>query len=139
MQDGIIILILYAAIAFVAYKILRPKQKRKSNLHKVRNEIDRVYQIKQEIEACDDLLTDIQLSGDKRLKCFNISWSDVNGCTHDYNLWIGNDKHLKNQFEKLIIEERENLSYTLNKEITKLSIRSRKTVRKTTTNDNMGE
>ena len=139
MQDGIIILVLYAAIAFVAYKILRPKQKRKSNLHKVRNEIDRVYQIKQEIEACEDLITDIQLSGDKRLKCFNITWTDVSGNTHDYNLWVGNDKHLKSQFEKLILEERENLSYSLTKEIEKLSIRSRKTVRKTTTNSSRGE
>ena len=139
MQDGIIILVLYAAIAFVAYKILRSKQKRKSNLHKVRNEIDRVYHIKQEIEACDDLITDIQLSGDKRLKCFNITWTDVSGNTHDYNLWVGNDKHLKSQFEKLILEERENLSYSLTKEIEKLSIRSRKTVRKTTTNSSRGE
>lgn len=88
--------------------------------HELSERIDKLYWLNEQIKSVQELITDIDLSGEKNLKNFTLEWQTALGKNLSADMLIDGQSEVTKQMRKLAGERLEELTTSLFEEIEKL-------------------
>lgn len=95
------------------------ESKREYN-HELSERIDKLYWLNEQIKSVQELITDIDLSGEENLKNFTLEWQTALGKNLSADMLIDGQSEVTKQMRKLAGERLEELTTSLFDEIEKL-------------------
>lgn len=88
--------------------------------HELSEKIDKLYWLNEQIKSVQELITDIDLSGEENLKNFTLEWQTTLGKNLSADMLIDGQSNVTKQLRKLAGERLEELTTSLFDEIEKL-------------------
>lgn len=127
MSIGMLIL-LNALACFLFYRFVLVKDNEEKKIieskreysHELSERIDKLYWLNEQIKSVQELITDIELSGEKNLKNFTLEWQTTLGKNLSADMLIDGQSEVTKQMRKLAGERLEELTTSLFEEIEKL-------------------
>ena len=126
MSIGMLIL-LNALACFLFYRFVLVKDNEEKNSenkreysHELSERIDKLYWLNERIKNIQELITDIDLSGEENLKNFTLEWQTALGKNLSADMLIDGQSEVTKQMRKLAGERLEELTTSLFDEIEKL-------------------
>lgn len=126
MSIGLLILLnLLACFLFYRFVLVKDNEekivesKREYN-HELSERIDKLHWLNEQIKSVQELITDIDLSGEENLKNFTLEWQTALGKNLSADMLIDGQSEVTKQMRKLAEERFEELTTSLFDEIEKL-------------------
>lgn len=126
MSIGLLIL-LNALACFLFYRFVlcndneeKIVESKREYSHELSERIDKLYWLNEQIKSVQELITDIELSGEENLKNFTLEWQTALGKNLSADMLIDGQSEVTKQMRKLAGERLEELTTSLFDEIEKL-------------------
>lgn len=126
MSIGLLLLLnLLACFLFYRFVLVRDDEekiiesKREYN-HELSDRIEKINRLNEQIKGIQELITDIDLSGEENLKNISLDWETTSGKNLSADMLIDGQSNVTKQMRKLAGERFEELTTSLFSEIEKL-------------------
>lgn len=94
--------------------------------------IQKIYNLNEQIQSIEELITDVQLSGCDNQKNIGLTWNTTAGKKLNADVWVDGESEVSSQMLELAVKRKQELVTTLFAEIEHLTKRHGQNVDKTT-------
>lgn len=122
-----LLLLLNLLACFLFYRFVLAKDDEEKNIeskreynHELSDRIEKINRINEQIKGIQELITDIDLSGEENLKNISLDWETTSGKNLSADMLIDGQSNVTKQMRKLAGERLEELTTSLFDEISKL-------------------